>query len=69
MENLENNETTPREAFGETEVKKSWSKTVKIELTDFEKQVIAAAEVKPTDRVCALFMINESELNEILKKK
>lgn len=67
MENLEITES--REAFGAPEVKKSWSKSTKVELTDFEKQVIAAAEVKSTDRVCALFMINETELNEILSKK
>lgn len=59
MDNLENEE-----------ILKSYKvKTVKVELTDFEKQVIAAAEVKPVDRVCAAFMINEHELNEILKKK
>ena len=59
MDNLENEE-----------ILKSYTvKTVKVELTDFEKQVIAAAEVKPVDRVCASFMINEHELNEILKKK
>jgi di/tripeptidase len=68
MENLEINDI-PRQAFGDVEVKKSWTKTTKIELTDFEKQVIAAAESKPVDRVCALFMINEHELEEILKKK
>jgi hypothetical protein len=68
MENLEINDIT-REAFGTPEVKKSIPKTVKVELTDFEKQVIAAAEKKPVDRVCAGFMINEHELNEILKKK
>jgi di/tripeptidase len=68
MENLETNDI-PRQAFGDVEVKKSWTKTTKIELTDFEKQVIAAAENKPVDRVCALFMINEHELEEILKKK
>lgn len=67
MENLEITES--REAFGTTEVKKSWSKSTKVELTDFEKQVIAAAEVKSVDRVCALFMINETELKEILSKK
>ena len=59
MDNLENNE-----------ILKSYKvKAVKVELTDFEKQVIAAAETKPVDRVCASFMINEHELKEILKKK
>ena len=59
MENLENEE-----------ILKSYKvKTVKVELDEFEKQVIAAAETKPIDRVCAAFMINEHELNEILKKK
>jgi hypothetical protein len=59
MENLENKE-----------ILKSYTvKTIKVELNDFEKQVIAAAEIKPVDRVCALFMISEHELNEILKKK
>ena len=59
MENLENEE-----------ILKSYKvKAVKVELDEFEKQVIAAAESKPVDRVCALFMINEHELEEILKKK
>jgi hypothetical protein len=52
------------------EILKSYTvKTIKVELDEFEKQVIAAAETKPVDRVCAAFMINEHELNEILKKK
>ena len=59
MENLE-----------KEEILKSYTvKAVKVELNDFEKQVIAAAEIKPVDRVCAAFMISEHELNEILKKK
>jgi hypothetical protein len=59
MENLE-----------KEEILKSYTvKAIKVELNDFEKQVIAAAEIKPVDRVCALFMISEHELNEILKKK
>ena len=59
MENLENEE-----------ILKSYKvKAVKVELNDFEKQVIAAAEIKPVDIVCSAFMISEHELNEILKKK
>ena len=59
MENLENEE-----------ILKSYTvKAIKVELTDFEKQVIAAAETKSVDRVCAAFMISEHEFNKILKKK
>ena len=68
MENLEDNVPLTRDAFGTTEIKKSWSKTARIEYTDFENQVIAKASKFSNDRVCASFGITEEYLKEILEK-
>ena len=70
MENLENNEITPREAFGETEVKKSWSKTVKTEPKYYanEGEIVKKASKAPYHLVCAAFGITPEELAEILSR-
>jgi hypothetical protein len=71
MENLENIKDSDVATIdtNETFPLVSTSKTKKSIYTEFEQQVISAASTKPVDRVCALFGINETQLNDILNKK
>lgn len=70
MENLEDNTTVSRDAFGTTEVKKSWSKTVKAEPKYYanEGEILRKASKAPHHLVCAAFGITPEELSEILSR-
>jgi hypothetical protein len=68
MENLEINDI-PRQAFGDVEVKKSWTKTKEKKVYPNEAEIISKASKAPHHLVCMAFGITEEELKEILNKK